>query len=76
MANAYKCDACGKFYLENETKIKFLDYRKPTTCNHISVISRDGPLDKRFDLCDECLAKILDMLHVESSKEKENAKEK
>lgn len=64
MANAYKCDACGKFYLENETKIKFVEERKPTTCNHIHLISESGPLYKSFDLCDECLTKILDMLHV------------
>lgn len=72
MANAYKCDACGKFYLENKTKINFLDERKPTTCNHIHLISGSGPLHKSFDLCDECLAKILDMLCFEPAKEKEN----
>lgn len=69
MAKAYQCDACGKFYMKNETKIKFVDHRKPSICNHVCLISGDGPLDKRFDLCDECLEKVLNMLHVESAKE-------
>ncbi len=70
MARSYRCDSCGEFYMRNETKIKFVDHLKPSTCCHVSLISNDGPLDKRFDLCDECLAKILDMLHVEPVKEK------
>lgn len=70
MARSYRCDACGKFYMHNKTKIQFADHLKPTICCHVSLISGDGPLDKRFDLCDECLSKVLDMLHIEPVKEK------
>ncbi len=53
MAEAYKCDRCGKFYDKN---------KKVTTKGRISggiitgiVTTSKGDKDEWFDLCDDCI---------------------
>ena len=64
MASAYKCDACGKFYIKSGLIIPAYDEHK--IFNHIEVLTKHGPESIKFDLCDECLEKILNMLHVKT----------
>lgn len=64
MARAYKCDSCGKFYTEN--KLVIPSFNENVVINYIKIgsISHSKSID--YDLCDECLEKILNILHVKA----------
>ncbi len=57
MANALKCDRCGKLY-EHYRGIKLVD--KPY-CN-ISLFSENGWVRRDFDLCPECMTKLAEFI--------------
>ena len=64
MANAKKCDRCGKYYDKNNAK----------SMNGIFVtsisIKTNPPLYKRvFDLCDECIVDLYKFLGLEGKDE-------
>lgn len=64
---AYKCDACGKFYEKNRI---LLDTR--ANMSGIGIMVREcGATYEIYDLCEECSKKILDMLGVESTIDEE-----
>jgi hypothetical protein len=53
MANAKKCDRCGKFYEKNlETS-----YKREVVVGVSFINTRDNAIEDR-DLCDECIAKF------------------
>ena len=53
------CDKCGK-----ETKIDNIDI-----LNNINIISRKCNGELKFDLCDECMEKIIKFLNTKNNKE-------
>lgn len=65
MANAKKCDRCGKYYDQNK---KYLLGRE-----HVIGIRFESPnkYNDRIDLCDECLEKIEEFLGADILKERE-----
>ncbi len=53
MADAKKCDRCGKFYVENEQEFVGCTLRHQVHCME----------SKYFDLCDECVGKLWTFLN-------------
>lgn len=53
--NGYQCDRCGSYYEKNET----LDCGKKAI--GIAITRLDGTI-RRYDLCDDCLTDVLDLL--------------
>lgn len=62
MANAKRCDRCGKFYMNDDSKITigglYVDY--------ISLISTGGSVIDRHDLCNDCVEHLLEWLDNET----------
>lgn len=58
MANAKKCDRCGKFYIQNDNKFE-IDGEVPTNLN---IFGRSGWNIKEYDLCDKCWEELMDFL--------------
>lgn len=54
--NGYKCDACGKFYERNEEKDK-----NGLPATGIGILNIKLGIT-RYDLCDECLKKVQDIV--------------
>lgn len=54
MANAKRCDRCGKFYVENRQEF--------TGCmlKHCNLMASSNI---HFDLCDECAGRLLNFLN-------------
>ncbi len=56
MANAKKCDRCGKYYEKNETKPRIItDACFVSGLKTLANIPNATFNDEHFDLCDECL---------------------
>lgn len=69
MANAKKCDICGKFYVVPEVPNDLLEYDHLTAMNTSMVrILRRTPNTltrhdvTQFDACDECLQDVMDYI--------------
>lgn len=58
MAEAKKCDRCGRFY-ETNSSHETVGRIYNGIIGGIATASRGGSADKWFDLCDDC---ILDLL--------------
>lgn len=56
MANAKKCDRCGKYYDNNET---YINGWRTTGLETISNSS--GGFGGRYDLCDDCLKEFIEV---------------
>lgn len=61
MANALKCDRCGKFYIKNE-KHKTSGRVNGGILGGITTVSTNENHDKWLDLCDDCISDLLDFL--------------
>lgn len=59
MADARKCDLCGKFYECNENQT--IEHE---TITRIKIIYDTGHYEM-IDLCDECAQKVMRMAHLE-----------
>ena len=55
MANAKKCDRCGKYYDEN-TRFKSNNCRYAQRVSSVTEITVGGYHYKNYDLCDDCIA--------------------
>lgn len=55
-----KCDRCGAIYEKNE-KCKTKEAMGGIV-SAIATISKQGMLDKEYDLCDECIEKLYDWM--------------
>lgn len=53
MADAKKCDRCGKFYVENEQEFVGCTLRHQVHCTE----------SKYFDLCNECIGRLWTFLN-------------
>lgn len=62
MANAKRGDRCGKFYMNDDSRFKsrgiYVDY--------ISLISKNGSVIDKYDLCNDCLEHLVKWLHNET----------
>lgn len=56
MANAYICDACGKFYT---------DYKPPY------ILKSNYGFEPRYDICPDCMKKIENLFPKKEDKEKD-----
>lgn len=54
MAEAMKCDRCGKFY-EDNTKVETEGRIKGGTIGGVATTTKRGEWDRDYDLCDECV---------------------
>lgn len=61
MANAKKCDRCGKFY-ENNKKHETSGRIHGSKLTGISTTDTNTCSDKWFDLCDDCLTDLFEFL--------------
>lgn len=61
MANAKKCDICGKFY-DHYQNIKLENGMTMDGCM-IEFASNNGVRWKSLDLCPECMTKVHTLLH-------------
>lgn len=63
MANAMKCDACGKYYDDNQRFVA--SGRHHGHGGNLTGIATacDCSSDKWFDLCDDCMETVLRFLH-------------
>ena len=55
MANAKKCDRCGKYYDEN-TRFKSHNCRYSQHVSSVTEMTAGGYHYKNYDLCDDCIA--------------------
>lgn len=62
MANALKCDRCGKLY-ENYKGIRIGDRGAYYCC--MSIITSDGWVRRGYDLCPECMTKLVEFLKLD-----------
>lgn len=60
MANAYICDACGKFYKEY----------KP-----LYILKANYGFERRYDICPNCMKKIGNLFPKKEDKKKEKNNE-
>lgn len=57
---AYECDVCGKLY-KNYTYKYLVNGRY----NHTDTVILDGVANSKFDLCPDCMLKVLKVLKVD-----------
>lgn len=66
MANARKCDICGRYYDAAEFDLECLDQWKNTSMVRVLRLNpnkRGDPHDvMHFDSCEECLQDVLDYI--------------
>lgn len=72
MARAYKCDACGNYYDKRDLRISNDRY---TTVGRVNLYDQNGYIFDNYDLCDDCLKKVLDILGIETERIEEDDKE-
>ena len=65
MANALKCDRCGKFY-EHYMGIKLVD--KGAYYCSMSLFSERGCNRRDFDICRECMTKLVEFMKNEEER--------
>lgn len=61
MAEAYKCDRCGKYYSENKTKLTGGNC-KNEVFGHVNIKGRFNWY-KSYDLCDDCVRELFEFLN-------------
>lgn len=65
MADAKKCDRCGRFYIEKD-KVKLVNHPKfilkDRAISWINVYDRGDNVVGSFDLCDDCAKKLYHFL--------------
>lgn len=59
MAKALKCDRCGKFYTLNEKQV----HVDGTRIDYVKLFRSDGAFGPTFDLCDDCVKKLMIFLN-------------
>lgn len=62
MAEAYKCDICGNFYIRNRERYNRIELQKVTGNGWID--SRDG-----YDICPDCESDILNLIKERNKNE-------
>ena len=73
MANAKKCDICGKFYTVPQSNGDVLAWDENINTNMIRVLRRKSETVSikhdvmQFDACDECLQDVLDYMLSKSA---------
>lgn len=61
MANAKKCDICGRYYDKN-TKYTSSGRLAGSIISGIATTNRIYEKDKCYDLCDKCLTELFEFL--------------
>ena len=61
MANAYKCDMCGRFYAYNTDQLAFPPM-------HVRRISENSEVSIFYDLCNDCADKIENLISMRKVK--------
>lgn len=64
MANAKKCDRCGKYYDGNELYHDSTNFGKSCT-DGMAFTTTNGEYCKEHDLCDECIGLLKEWLKGE-----------
>lgn len=67
--NAKKCDSCKEYYDTNKISCKATEGNSTTYFPYSLNIKCRGGIDGKifsFDLCDNCMEKLLDSLGIES----------
>lgn len=62
MADAKKCDRCGKLY-EHYDGIRVVEN---DSCYHIMRLENDTINTRVYDMCPECMQKLVDFIKEES----------
>lgn len=82
MANAKKCDRCGKFYTDtsaediakkfiNNGAIKLSLFNEIITFSHMTSSIRTGAEEKTIDLCPSCMEELQEFLRGDKNDCKE-----
>lgn len=58
MANAKRCDTCGKFYMHEDKEFTVNGYKVA----EVILAANSGGYIERYDVCDECAEKIYNLL--------------
>lgn len=58
MADAKRCDVCGKFYVNEKKKFRINGYNAGV----IAILSVNENNLKKYDVCDECAEKVFNFL--------------
>lgn len=73
MANAKKCDICGKFYIVPDPDADYLSWNESLNTSMIRILKRK-PIDVRidheviqFDACEDCRQDVLDYILSKSA---------
>ena len=66
MANAKKCDRCGKLY-EHYNGKPFID--DGSEYNWVRIYTTHGSAWRDFDLCPDCMTKLIAFLKMETNNE-------
>lgn len=61
MADAKKCDRCGKYYTEREQRYVVNGFY--VGC--VEILSINGNCIDKYDLCDDCIKKLMRYLNHE-----------
>ena len=71
MADAKKCDRCGKLYTNNTEKRVVDGFFSPVVFSSISIITINNNIVRDIDLCDNCMDDLLTFIEIKDE-EKEN----
>ena len=58
MANAKRCDVCGRFYVNEDKNFSVNGYKAAV----IAILSVNENNLKKYDVCDECAKDVFDLL--------------
>ena len=64
MANAKKCDRCGKYYDKNESHSTDTNYGR-SRIDGVAFTTKNGSYCNDYDLCDECIGLLKEWLKGE-----------
>lgn len=61
MADAKKCDRCGRFYVKNTAHP--CNYRQAgRMIAGVCICTADESIDESFDFCDKCISKFIEFM--------------
>ena len=61
MADAKKCDRCGKYYMDGEKRYTVDSFH----VGYIKLMSVNGNHIDTYDLCDDCVKKLMRYMNHE-----------
>ena len=63
MAEAHKCDRCGKYYDNNTVFVKISRLNRSVVVTGVAFVDIDGAAFNAHDLCDDCIVAFIDFLN-------------